>query len=167
MAVVNTKSTVITNSDATPPTLNDAVLNGRARHVAAAVEVSAADDDTSVYRMFRVHSSERVERLEVLNDAITSGTDYDLGLYRTAADGGAVVDADLFASAVTMASARIPPLDLTFEALDVAKIEKPIWELLGLSADPGVFYDVCFTGNTVGTAAGTISLRGVIVGSRA
>ena len=41
----------------------------------------------------------------------------------------------------------------------VAKIEKRVWELLGLSADPQLDYDLALTGDTVGTAAGSVSLR--------
>lgn len=160
MAVVNTKSTIVTNLDSTPAKQNALnVAGARLREQVATVELAAADDDGSVYRFFRVRSSDRASSIEVFNDAITSGTSFDLGVYRTAADGGAVVDADLWGSAISMASARVAPLDVTFEAADIANIEKSIWQLLGLSADPQIEYDIALTANTVGSAAGTIALR--------
>ena len=78
--------------------------------------MAAADDDGSVYRFFRVGQTFAPIQIWLYNDAITGGTDYDLGLYRTAEDGGAVVDVDRFATAVSMASARTTsPIDLRHE----------------------------------------------------
>ncbi|HYE45725.1 MAG TPA: hypothetical protein VEA44_08115 [Caulobacter sp.] len=162
MAIANTKSTAITNRDASPRVPSPAhLVRGPLFEAVGTVEIAATDDDGSVYRMARLRSSDRVSQLTVFNDAITGGTGFDLGLYRTADEGGAAVDDDLFASAISLASASATGTDITFEsgATDVAKIEKRIWELLGLSADPQVDYDLAFTGDTVGTAAGTVSLR--------
>lgn len=170
MAAVNTKSTIITNGDADPRVMSPAHLGlGNMRCMAATVEVAAGDDNASIYRMFRVHSAWRVHQLLLWNDAITSGSAYDVGLYQTAANGGAVVDADLWASDVTMVSARgaSGPLDLTFEALNIDDIEKPVWEIAGiavttLTADPNRYYDICLTADTVGSGAGTISMSCVV-----
>lgn len=160
MAVVNTKSTIVGNADAVPAVLTSPrIAGGHLRAQVATVEVAAADDDTSVFRLFRLPSNAKVTSVQVFNDAITGGTSYDVGLYRTAADGGAVVDADAFASAVDMSSARAAagPLNLTFEAQNIDKIEQELWQVAGATSDPGVMYDVALTANTVGTAAGTIS----------
>lgn len=161
MAVVNTKSTIVTNADATPRVHTPLkVAEGKLHEQVATVEVAAADDDGSVFRLFRVLSTWRVSSLEVLNDAITGGAGYDVGVYDTAENGGAVVDDDVFASAVSMATARVAwPVDVAFEAADIANGEKAIWELLGLSSDPQKYYDIALTGDTVGTAAGTITGR--------
>ncbi len=161
MAVANTKSTVITNADATPRVANSSYLeHAKLRVCVATVETAAADDNGSVYRMCRVPSGARIHRIQVANDAITAGTDYDIGIYKNAADGGAVVDADAFASAVDLSSA-LPMTDYTFEAQNIDKIEKRMFEMAGvaLSADPGLEYDICLTGNVVGSAAVTISMR--------
>lgn len=160
MAVVNTKSNIVTYADATPPTRTPVNLrHGRLREQVATIEVAAADDDTSVYRLFRVHSSWRIDEIEILNDAITGGTSYDLGVHQTAQNGGAVVAVGAFGTAIDMSSARVAPLKAVFEALNIDKIEKMLWEVLGLSVDPDREYDITLTANTVGTAAGTISAR--------
>ena len=162
MATANTKSTAITNADASPRTANSSYLEaGGLRISSATVEVAAADDNASTYRMCRLPSGARIVKVDLFNDAITVGTDYDLGFYKNAGDGGAVVDKDTLATAVDMSSARTTPLDLTWEVHDINGIEKRIYELTGiaLAADPFLEYDLVFTANTVGTAAGTISIN--------
>lgn len=157
MAVANTKSTAVSNRD--NRILADGHLTkGMVLEAVGTVEVAAADDDTSVYRLGRFRSSDRISQLLIANDAITGGTVYDFGLYRTASDGGAVVSVELFASNVDLSSAAALR-DLLYEATptNIDKIEKRLWELLGLSADPQVDYDLCATGATVGSGAGTIS----------
>jgi len=159
MAVVNTKSTSITNQDAIPAVLNSSYFdNGMIRESVGTVEVAAADSDLSVYRFSRIPSSARIKDIQILNDAITAGTDYNLGLYDTLKNGGAVVDDNLFGDAITMAVARVIPLHALYEALDIVNNEKRIWELLGLATDPFKSYDLALTAITVGTAAGTISI---------
>ncbi len=119
-------------------------------------EVAAADDDLSVYRVCRVPSNAVIKSIAVWNDAITSGTDYDIGLYDI--NSGAVVDKDLFTDGSTMATARDNVEQLTAPAIE--EIHKPIWEYaaLSLTKDPKKEYDLAVTANTVGTAAGTITL---------
>lgn len=161
MAVVNTKSNAVTNADASQPRVQNPtfISGGHLKSSVGMVEVAAADTDASVFRMVRLPSNAVVRRIEVLNDAITGGTSYDLGLYKAAVNGGDAVDAGLFATAIDMANARTLPLDAMFETLGIEKIEMRLWELLGLSADPQIEYDLCFTANTVGSAAGTIATR--------
>lgn len=159
MGVVNTKSTVVYDRDnrILPP---GHLAGCPLMETVGTVEVAAGDDDGSIFRMVRVRSNWRLSEILVANDALTDGTDYDVGLYRTAADGGAVVSKDLFADGVTMASA-LAYRDLTNndQAADIAEVEKRVYERLGLTEDPQLEYDVCITANTVGSAAGTLSMK--------
>lgn len=161
MGVVNTKSTAITNADQTQPrAITPSYLAGGLIHTSVgAVEVAAADDDTSIYRMVRLPANAVIYRIEVLNDAITAGTDYDIGLYQTAENGGVAVNASLFATAIDMSMARTLPLDAMFEVLGIEQVEKRLWEHAALASDPMREYDLCFTANTVGSAAGTLVMR--------
>ena len=166
MAVANTKSLQVTNGDAVPrKSTGVRIAEGRLKESTAFIEMAAGDDDGSVYRMHRVRSDVRISSLEVGNDAVATelgdnGTDFDMGVYQTAENGGAVLDADVFASAVDITSA-LPLTDYTYEAgaTDIDKISMPLWERLGLSANPGIEYDIALTGNTVGAGAGTIVSR--------
>lgn len=159
MAVVNTLSNNITNLDSSPPVQPRVGLQGgRLRRILDTLEVAAADDDTSTYRLARVHSSWQLPEIIIFNDAITAGTSYDIGLYQTAANGGAVVLVGAYATAIDLSSANKTGTNQAFEARDIANIQKRVWEDAGLTTDPIRFYDLVATANTVGTAAGTISV---------
>jgi len=164
MAVVNTKATVISNADNAPVKMSAPYLaHGRLREAVGTVEAAAGDSIGSTFRFARVSSSWRVSDIGLLNDALGAAVTGDIGLYKTAADGGAVVDADLFASLVDLNTARQgAPLDVTTEATatNIDKIEKRLWELLGLTSDPKIMYDVVLTvAGAAVVSAGTISLK--------
>lgn len=160
MAVANTKSTHITNADATPPTLTNSTSgHGRLMQGTGTVETLAADDAASVYRLVRVPSNARISSILLASDAITGANASDVGVYQTAENGGAVVDADFFATDVDISSAiAFTEVILEATATDIAKCEYPLWQLLGLTADSKRFYDIAVTVNDV-TAAGTISMK--------
>lgn len=162
MAVANTKSTAIANADATQPRVQTQSWIERGSPIIAVgtVEVAVADDDNSVYRFARIPSGARVHKIELMSDAIAGATDYNLGLYKPAyTGGGAVVDDNLFADALDFSSGNTIPVEVTFDQVDIANIEKRVWELLGLTADPHTEYDLALTGIVAGTGAGTISMR--------
>ena len=165
MAVENLKTTSITNLDATPIIrANPWVHGGNSKQFSGTVEVSAAASIASTYRFFRVGSWMRPVQLRLFCDALTAGA-IDIGLARTAADGGAYVDQDFFASAVALGSA-LNGTDVTYEAataasMDIANIEKRIWEVLALTSDPNLEYDVVATVTTAITATGTVSLAAI------
>lgn len=123
-------------------------------------EVAAADDDGSIYRIGRIKSSTVLYQALISNDAMTGATDWDLGVYDTIANGGAVVDKDIFLDGMTLASAQRVVNALTAPAIE--NLPKQVWELLGLSKDPNKEYDLALTANTVGSAAGTITLNYVV-----
>jgi hypothetical protein len=155
------KTVSITNLDATPILrANPWVHGGNSKQFAGTVEAVNGDSIGSTYRFFRVGSWMRPVSLTLYCDALTGGA-ADLGLYRAAADGGAVVDADVFATAQSVASANATGIQVRFEADDVANVEKRIWELLGLTADPNLEYDVALTLTAGLTASGTLALQGV------
>ncbi|KRP91055.1 hypothetical protein TX25_18835 [Pseudomonas lactis] len=167
MAVVTTKSLAVTNSDALPQTLSPQRIDGgRLRERVGFVEATATDSIGSVYRLMRINSVDRVSRLLLSCDAITTAAG-NIGLYDvTAVNAGAVVDADFFTSAQDL-SAALVNTDVTHEAdaadagagFGLADIEKPLWQALGLAADPGKQYDVAITLTAAATGAGTVSLK--------
>lgn len=120
--------------------------------------VAAADDDGSVYRLFRdIPNSFRPTRIIVMTDGITGGTAYSLGLYDRAL--GAVVNKNLFMTGQTMAVASRSLDGLSNVSVLNIGNKATIAELLSLTpstAKPG--YDVALTGDTVGTAAGNVTV---------
>lgn len=159
MAVVAVKTTQITNADASPPTLNAVTLwGGRKRVQVGTYEVANGDSIGSTYRFFRVPSNARVSRILMRCDAITSAA-MDVGLYQTAANGGAVVDADAYASAASIATAITTlPVDLAYEARDIANVTKRVFEDAGLSTDSQREYDIVATLTAAATAGGTLTM---------
>jgi hypothetical protein len=126
------------------------------------VTVASADDDGSVYRVFaNVPSSFIPVKIAIHNTAITSGTDYDLGLH-TVKD-GAVVDKDILADGLDMSSARTIATDNNAGMTTLTLGERKTLATLSAQTDPDSAYDISLTANTVGSAAGTIRVTATFV----
>lgn len=161
-AVVAVKSTTITNLDAAQKTKAKVFANGAPlKEWIETNEVANGDSVGSTYRFFRVPSWARVSELIADADDIGTTTTGDIGLYRTAEDGGAVVDADFFASALVLNAGAIANSQVEHESavVDLPNYGKRLWEQLGLTADPMVYYDVAVTLTGAADGAGTITLR--------
>ena len=127
-------------------------------------EIAAADTDASVYRMVKAIDPHLIPvDFQLYNDAITSATSYDVGLYETTfEDGvdGAVISKALFLSAedISAGNGRTSAAN-ALAAVDVADAGKSIMELAGHTlATKKLGYDICITANTVGSIAGTVTL---------
>lgn len=121
-------------------------------------EIAAADDDGSVYRVFPdVPSSYIPVEITIACDAITSGTDYDLGLYKV--NGGAVVDKDVLMDGQTLGSAltRATGYQLGLANVNIANAEQTLGTL-SAQTEVDSAYDIALTGNTVGSGAGTVTI---------
>ena len=161
MAVVAVKSTLITNADATPVVFNSPRVDGGPERVAVATaDITSGDSIASTYRMFRVPSNAVMTDLKIYSPDIGTTTIADIGLY--AADGGAVVDADFFASALSLKDGALNGTDVLHEAavFTIANSGKELWDALGLTSDPSVFYDVTLTLTGAADATGTVKLIG-------
>lgn len=128
------------------------------RVMVATVEIAAADDDGSKYRMFKSIPSNFIPtEITIACDTITGGTDYELGIYKT--NLGAVISKGLLMTNQTLATAltRATGHQLGLAAVDIANIYKTLGELSGQTdIDPA--YDIVLTADTVGTAAGTVTV---------
>ena len=158
MAVVNVKSTQITNRDATPRVINNPRVTSGVKQVALdTIAIANGDSIASTYRVAQVPSRAIVTAVRISSPDIGTTTAADVGLYRTTLDGGAVVDADFFASAVSLSGGALSKSDVTYESgiLTLANAAKPLWEALSLTADPGYDYDVTLTLTAAADAAGT------------
>jgi hypothetical protein len=121
-------------------------------------EVAAADDDGSVYRVLKGIPANVIPfNISIVCDAITSGTDWDLGVYKT--DFGAVVDKDILMDGQTFATAltRATGHQLGLGAVNADKVNATLATLSG-QTNPDDSYDLALTANTVGSAAGTVSV---------
>ncbi len=125
----------------------------------ATEELAAADDDGSVYRFFKSVPANMIPvEISIVCDTVTSGTDFDLGLYKVGI-GGAVVDKDVLMDGQSLATAltRATGHQLGLANVDIANIGKTL-AVLSAQTDPDPSYDICLTANTVGSAAVTVSI---------
>jgi hypothetical protein len=161
------KSASATNRDATPRILvNGALTSGRLRGGIGKCDIASGETvGNQLICVTDIPSNVFVRSVKLWCPAIATATAVNIGLYRTTADspaGGAtntVVSASLFAAAQVLTAAlngtEISHASGTFTN---AMREQPLWQALGLAADPGVLYDLSATVTTTSTAAGLIVL---------
>lgn len=165
MAVENRKSVQITNRDATPRVVNDGRrAQGSLRSSSDFVTVGSADSIASTFRILSIPTTAMVRAVLVSNGAITSAA-ADVGVYYpTGLDGtaGAVIDADFFGSAVSVATAQTN-VDVTGESavFTIAKRHQPLWQAVGLTSNPGGFLDIVVTLTAAATASADLMLEAV------
>lgn len=161
MAVVTTKSTQITNRDASPRVLNNSFLEGAmVRHARDVCAIANGDSVGSKYIFFSIPSNALVISVRENSPDIGTTTAADVGLYRTTQDGGAVVDADFFKAATVLNAGAISKSEVVAgNVATVANGGKRIWELLGLASDPKILYDVALTLTGAADAAGSVLLE--------
>jgi hypothetical protein len=162
MAVVAYKSAGITNRDAVPSTKNNAQIDGgMSQRAVATIETVNGDSIASTYAMVQIPSNAVINQVLLYSDDIGTTTIADFGIYQTTENGGAVVDADFFASAVSLKDGALNGTDITHESgvFNIDDAEKPLWSALGLTADPCRMYDIVATLTAAADAAGTITLK--------
>lgn len=157
-SVTNNQGSLLVNTYATPSIANTAGADTDYSLIWSAycaIAAAATDAVGSKYRFGRVRSSDVIHSLAFAATALTAGS-ISLGLYLP--NTGAVVSANLFATAVSAASA-VPVTEERYTNLALTTAGKRVWELLGLSADPVLVYDVVGTSTIVATVAGTLFVR--------
>lgn len=160
MGVVNTLSSSITLQNAGKRASN-LLFGGVLREQVAVIEIASGDDNASVYRVARLHSSWRLSEILRFNDTLTSAADVDIGFYETAENGGAVVDKDVIADGISVATSSTAGVRDHFSTINKDQAEKKVWEMIAtavttITVDPMKYYDLCYTGTTIGAAAGTL-----------
>lgn len=165
MATVSVSSTQITNRDSSPRVRsNSRISRGPILCSMGVCATTAADDIGSKYKLCSVPSNARIAQVLLSCTSLGTAGAANIGIWRTTDDGGAVVDADFFGSAVVLTSA-LSNSDITTEANGAssahskANMEKPLWEALGLSADPKIDYDVVAQLSAATVDAGAIALQ--------
>ena len=151
---MGTKNTdLVTNFEATPPTLNDvAELHGRVRIAQGTVALAAGDsDDDDVVMLAPIPSNATVPHLYIGSDTFGGSCTCNGGIYTTA---GVVKDEDVFATAVADAAALA---DVRHEVADINTCGQKMYELAGDSTDPGGFYYIAATMAAAGGTGGDMS----------
>lgn len=145
-----------------PPTAGEGA-KARLNHVDGYQTVSASMAAGSTYALARIPSTALVKRVTFASEAQGAGK-FNVGLsYSTsthdgtkAANQGAVIDADFFATDIDCASA-VAEKDITNESGTYSpdKRGQPIWKAAGLTSDPGGMFDIVATVHTTDVTTGT------------
>lgn len=162
------KSTAITNLDASPIVMNTAGDGGSARlfNKSANITAGASDAAATVYLMVRIPSQARVKHLWLESQAQGAGK-VNASVYYSdsttdgtpAAKQGVIVPTtgdQFFASDVDLASA-VQNTDIINESGNnpATNRNKQLWDALGLTADPGGFFDIALVVHTTAITTGT------------
>lgn len=159
MAVVTVKSAQITNRDATPVVFsNGRVVRSEVKHARGVVAVTSGDSVGSKFIACSIPSNAVVVSVRLSAPDIGTTTAADVGLYQTTANGGAVVGADFFGSAVALNAGPYTKTEVSLESgvYTIANQEKPVWEALGLTADSARDYDVVLTLTGAADGSGSV-----------
>lgn len=163
------KTTVITNLDASPPLRPTSGFggSGRVEHVDGVITTTTGKTSGSTYRMARVPSNAIIKDIKAWLDAAATTLTGDIGVYYSSAgDGtstgntGLVIDADFFASAVAL-GAVVTKTEYSTESgtYTGAKRKQPLWQAVGLTADPGGFFDIVLTTTATNSDAATLNVE--------
>lgn len=133
-----------------PPPL---YAEARVRAITATVAIGDADSIGSKHYLGQIPSNAIIDPSSLIHSSgITSCSDYDIGIEQD----GVVKDADILADGIDVSGAGS---DSVIASVANANLGKPLWELLGLTNDPGVTYNIVGTMKAAATAAGTLHLN--------
>lgn len=178
MTATTVNGTQVALSVLNPPTLKDHRLSGEAktiiRHIAAAT--TSIDETGDVMLIAEVPSSAKIISVSIKCDDLDSHSTpalaVDVGLFYAGDSNGQkdalkvlgdVADADAFASAIaTLQSAVTTWTEITNESgvTGIEDYDKEVWELAGLTSDPGGHFVI---GTTVTTAAATAAAGDILL----
>lgn len=177
MTATTSKGTLITNLEASPIVQgNTGSVGGNLKVAFTTTEVATTsiDEVGDVKLILPLPSGARLMSLVIFNDdmdsngtptlAVDVGGYYGHDVVGHTAD--TVIDADGIASAITtLQSANTTGVELIAEASPIEDIGKPLWEIMGLTSNPGGTINIGTKVTTAAAtaAAGTITLRALYV----
>lgn len=166
MAVDHVKSSFITNADASPAVANTAGAgaDGRLKEVSGSATAVASSSADATYQLVRVKSNCKIKSI-IFESAAQGAGKFDLGLYYatdgqgkkpTALLAADAIDQDFFATVIDCASA-VTPTEVVNESgsYTIDKRTQPLWQAVGLTADPGGSFDIVATVKTTAVTTGT------------
>lgn len=164
MAITYNLSSLLVNTYAVPPVANQTGVDvGRIKTKIATVSYVPGDSIGSIYRVCRVRSADiitNILQLSTVTDATLAG---NLGLYNTypavTLANSVALNVRLFSTLGGAAFTTAKNVDFRFNALAATTAGQRVWQLLGLSADPELVYDLCFTTTAVATGSSTFAIQ--------
>ena len=145
----------ITNLRLTPITLPDvSVLGGRVRGACGTIALGTGDfDDDDIIHLERIPTNAVIVSIKLWSDDLdgSTGLVFDVGVYDNA-DTPAVKDRDAFATLLTAFQSVTTGLEVLAEVTP-ENIAKRLWQYAGDTTDPGGYYHISITIETVASSA--------------
>ncbi len=146
--MADTESNVYFNQTSNPPVKMDVgQFGGRVRAVITQQRnIVSTDFDASGDRILicQLPSNARMVGIRIVNADLGSGeSDVDFGIYP--AEGAVALDADCFAEGVTAFATAGSTEVFGTGAAPLALVGQALWDVVGLTEDPGVLYDIVAT----------------------
>ena len=144
---------LVANVLASPPVLNDAAeLHGVVRVASGTVELLAGDStDDDVVLLAPISSKATIQSLLIGSDSLGGSCTFNVGVHNY---DGTVGDEDAFA---TLVADEAVMTEVRHEEATINTVGQKLWELAGLSSDPGGMLYVSITFAATGGTAGTLS----------
>ena len=142
-------------------TRNDTTDNGNSeggmlRLRRGQIQTAAAETAGDIHRFLRVPSNAVIADVLFTTPAATSGN-ANIGVYQPVENGGAAISASFFAAALSVGAAlnRSTQVAGAGGAYTQGLRAQPLWQALGLAADPGREFDIALTVSTNYVGAST------------
>ena len=144
---------LVANALASPQVFNDAAeLHGVLRTACGTAELLAGDStDNDVVLLAPISSKASISTLLIGSDTLGGTCTFNVGVHNY---DGTVADEDAFATSVADAAAMT---DVRHEVATINTVGQKLWEIAGLSSDPGGLLYVSITFAATGGTAGTLS----------
>jgi len=176
MASSFVKAKMIANRDASPSVLTDPIVAvGAVREAWGCENLPASSDNGSFVKCVSVPSSARLSSLQLSAAASINTTSLDIGAWfpttiqnqsgytvQSGVVAGRLIQSSAFAVAITVPDTTgLIDTDAlgTLANNTIPERNMPLWQNLGLAADPGCNIDLGIVVRTVNTAAGYVGLR--------
>ena len=152
-------STLVSNFEASPQEMNSAhQLHGVMRVAQGTIALATGDLDASdIVMLAPIPTNASITSIRLASDDLDSATTltWHVGLHTTA---GVAVDADCYATSITLGQAATAFTEYAFEQRDINKTGQRVWQDGGVTADPKGLYYLSMTVATAPTAvAGDIA----------
>lgn len=144
MAVVAVRSDILTNTRANLRQNPSYIDGGIQRTTSMIISLSNGDSIGSVYRLMQIPSWARIRSIMMYTGPVT-GCAINIGLYRTEADGGAVVLANAYVDQRSIASNTFTGVQLAVQQRTQDKFNQQVWQDAGYTTDPRLFLDLAVT----------------------
>lgn len=172
MAATTEKGVLITNLEATPVLQGGGGQTGNGLKVAYVTEevaTTSIDEVNDIFLALPLPAGARMLGLKLFNDDLDSNGSptlaVDVGGYYgndvVGQDAGTAIDVNNIGTAITtLQAANVVGVEILFEALDINKVGKPLWEILGLTRNPGgtIYIGFKVTAVSATPVAGTVTL---------